>query len=421
MAARPRRGARRRRRADHDRRRPRARAARRPRPGARRQGAADRRDDSGSCAPRTSARSTGRSPPTRPRARRRRSSASRTSSGSGRRSRTPSGSTRPIPSRRGGSTPTRLRARCAQLDARAFDAIHFSGPGTDLTVGLLPGARWIGRRHRDDAAASRTSPNLPTEEVFACPDWRRTEGTVRSTRPLQLGGTIVRDLEMRFEGGEAVEVRASTGADAVRGQMAIDEFGKRLGEVALVDGESRVGQTGITFFDTLFDENATCHIAYGAGGHLRDRRARGPRRPTSCASAASTSPAIHTDFMIGGPEVAVDGITKDGDGRADPAGGRMAAERRRRGSSATPSSRSASARTSRRARPSSSRASIEHAPLARALDARRVRGRRALRRRRATRDQHVRRAMIELGPDEALDAHARLAEDALHGDRRRTR
>jgi aminopeptidase len=128
---------------------------------------------------------------------------------------------------------------------------------------------------------------------------------------LQLGGTIVRDLEIRFEGGDAVEVRASTGRGAVEGQMASDEFAKRLGEVALVDGTSRVGQTGLTFYDSLFDENATCHIAYGAGVTFGIDGLEG-LSPDEIRERGVNVSGVHTDFMIGGPEVAVDGVTREG-------------------------------------------------------------------------------------------------------------
>jgi aminopeptidase len=203
-----------------------------------------------------------------------------------------------------------LDERAGLLNAHGFDAVRFRGPGTDLTVGLLPISRWRsgtittswGRQH---------FPNMPTEEVFTTPDCRRTEGTVRSTRPLPLGGTVVEDLELTFENGRAVDVRASAGADAVRAQLELDEGAPFLGEVALVDGSSRVGETGLVFHDVLFDENATCHIAYGAG---LDFALEGdqPDDPEERRARGISHSIVHTDFMIGGPEVSVDGLTSDG-------------------------------------------------------------------------------------------------------------
>ena len=191
-----------------------------------------------------------------------------------------------------------------RLTERRFDSLHFEGPGTDLTLGLLPGSIFQGGR-LTTAWGLEYGPNLPTEEVTSAPDPRRADGVVAATKPLDVGGSVVEGLRVRFEGGRAVQIDADANAETLRTRCARDEGASRLGEVALVDREGRIGPLGRTFFNTLLDENAASHLAFGNAydSCVDDEESK----------ARLNRSAIHLDFMIGSDDVAVTGITRAGE------------------------------------------------------------------------------------------------------------
>jgi aminopeptidase len=192
------------------------------------------------------------------------------------------------------------------LTDRRFDAVRFEGPGTDLTVGLLPSSSWTSVGLMTRADGLRHFANLPSEETFTTPDPQRVDGVVRATKPLVLqGGTIVEGLEVEFAGGRAVRIDATKNAEALRALAAKDEGASRLGEVALVDREGRIGPLHRVFYDTLLDENAASHIALGrAYGFVVEDEAERARVNVS---------DVHIDFMIGSDDVSVTGVTREGD------------------------------------------------------------------------------------------------------------
>ncbi|MGH2835158.1 MAG: aminopeptidase [Solirubrobacteraceae bacterium] len=196
-----------------------------------------------------------------------------------------------------------LEGISGRLNGLALDALRYSGPGTDLTVGLLPGSRWISGKMESIHGVTFTA-NIPTEETFTAPDPTRVDGVVTATKPLLVPGAApIEGLRVRFEGGRAVQIDADSGAEILRSMCARDEGAARIGEVALVDRESRIGQSGSVFYSILLDENAASHLALGNAY---------PFSVDSPDRERANKSTIHIDFMVGSDQVDVTGVTADG-------------------------------------------------------------------------------------------------------------
>ena len=206
---------------------------------------------------------------------------------------------------------SKLHKRAALLNAKHYSALHFLGPGTDLRVGLADGHLWVGGG--TTAANGRYCiPNMPTEEIYTTPHKDRVDGHVTSTKPLSYQGTMIDKISVRFEGGRILEAHAAQGEQVLQRMIEADEGARRLGEVSLVPHSSPIASSGLLFNNTLFDENAACHVALGqaysncveGGDHAS---------PEELATCGANESLIHVDWMIGSDLIDVDGITANGD------------------------------------------------------------------------------------------------------------
>jgi aminopeptidase len=203
-----------------------------------------------------------------------------------------------------------MTKRSKYLQAKKYTTLHYTAPGTDLTLGLPKGHRWISARMPAENGVDFTA-NMPTEEVFTLADRHRADGTVAATFPLSYGGSLIEDFSVTFENGQIVKINAKKNEAILQKLVDTDEGSKRLGEVALVPASSPIAKRGHLFYNTLFDENASCHIAIGRA--YRFTLAGGEELNDEEFIAAGGNVSLnHVDFMIGSPHMDIDGLTEDG-------------------------------------------------------------------------------------------------------------
>ena len=203
-----------------------------------------------------------------------------------------------------------LHARTRLLNAKNYAALHFAGPGTDLTVGLADDHEWEGGASKAKNGII-CNPNIPSEEVFTTPHKDRVSGTVTSTKPLSYQGTLIDEISVTFEEGRIVEAHAKSGENVLRKVLETDEGAARLGEVALVPHSSPISASGLLFFNTLYDENAACHIALGQA-YAKCIRGGDTMTGEELAEKGANRSLIHIDWMIGSGEVDIDGVAASG-------------------------------------------------------------------------------------------------------------
>lgn len=204
----------------------------------------------------------------------------------------------------------KLQEKAAELNEQQFTALHYTAPGTDLTIGLPKSHLWEGAGSYN-ARGEEFMANMPTEEVFTAPDSRRVDGYVSSTKPLSYAGTIISGMKFTFKDGKVVDFSAEQGEEALKNLLAIDEGAKHLGEVALVPDPSPISQSGLIFYNTLFDENASNHLAFGSA-YAFNLQGGTEMSEEELAAAGLNRSQTHVDFMVGSDKMNIDGIKEDG-------------------------------------------------------------------------------------------------------------